>query len=287
MAGIKKLIKNKGWEVGFLAPAVILFIFVVAEPFFRGFLYSFTNWDGISKTYDFVGLKNYLKFFRDPTVLLPMKNSFYYTAITVVCNNLVGLGLALALNNSLRGTKFFRTIFFVPFVISFVLSGFLWSYMYTDVIGPLFGINSLLGNPKTVIFGIAMISLWRDSGYVMVIYLAGLQSIPNELYESAKVDGANVFQKFFKITVPMLVPAFTINFALFIGWGIKVFDYVMAATGGGPGKSSETLALYVYKYTFTYNKVGYGQTVAIYMMALVFILSGITAAYFRKREVEM
>lgn len=287
MAELKKLIKNKAWEVVFLAPAVILFVFVVAEPFFRGFLYSFTNWDGISKTYDFVGVKNYLKFFTDPTVLIPMKNSFYYTAITVVSNNLAGLGLALALNNSLKGTKFFRTVFFVPFVISFVLTGFLWSYMYSDVIGPFLGIDSLLGNPRTVIPGIAMISLWRDAGYVMVIYLAGLQAIPMELYESAKVDGANVIQKFFKITIPMLVPSFTINFALFIGWGIKVFDYVMAATGGGPGKSSETLALYVYKYTFNYDKVGYGQTVAIYMMALVFVLSGLTAAFFRKREVEM
>lgn len=282
-----KKIKTNGWKIGFLAPAMILFIFIVAEPFIRGFIYSFTNWDGVAKNYDFIGFKNYVKFFRDPTVFLPIRNSFLYTVITVICNNVVGLALALALNNKLKGTKIYRTIFFVPFVISFVLAGFLWSYMYTDVIGALFNINSLLGNPKTVIPAIAMISLWRDAGYVMVIYLAGLQSIPQELYESAKVDGANPIQKFFKITIPMLTPAFTINFALFIGWGIKVFDYVMATTGGGPGKSSETLALYVYKYTFNYNKVGYGQTVAIYMMILVFILSGLTAAFFRRREVEM
>lgn len=285
MHKIKK-IKSRSWEIAFLAPALILFIFVVAEPFFRGFLYTFTDWDGISKTYNTVGLKNYIKFFTDPTVLLPLKNSFQYTGLTVLFNNLVGLMLALALNKKYKGTKFFRTLFFLPFVISFVLTGFLWSYMYTDVIGKLFKISSLLGNPATVIPAIAGMSLWRDAGYVMVIYLAGLQAIPEELYESAEVDGAGGIHKLIRITIPMLVPSFTINFALFIGWGIKVFDYVMAATGGGPGKSSETLALYVYKYTFNYNKVGYGQTVAIYMMVLVFLFSGLAAAFFRKREVD-
>lgn len=283
---IKKY-KRSLWKIGFMAPAMLLFVFIVVEPFFRGFLYSFTNWDGVAKTYEFIGLKNYMKFFTDPTILLPIKNSFYYTAITVVSINGLGLALALALNNTFKGTKFFRSVFFVPFVISFVLAGFLWSYMFTDVLSPIFHIKSLLGNPKTVIPGIALISIWRDAGYAMVIYLAALQSVPQELYEAARVDGANVFKKFKHITLPMIVPAITINLTLFIGWGIKVFDYVMAATGGGPGKSSETLAIYVYKYTFTYNKVGYGQTVAIYMMILVFVISGLTAAFFRKREVEV
>ena len=282
-----KKYKDSLWKIGFLAPAVILFFYIVGEPFIRGFLYSFTDWNGVSKEMNIVGFDNYMKFFKDPTVLLPIKNSLYYTAITVVVNNLIGLGLALLLNNSFKGTKVYRTIFFIPFVISFVLVGFLWSYMYSDVIGAIFNISSFLGNPKTVIPAIAGMSLWRDAGYVMVIYLAALQSIPEEFYEAAKVDGATALSKFKFITLPMLTPAFTINIALFLGWGVKVFDYVMAATGGGPGKSSETLALYVYKYTFNYNKVGYGQTVAIYMMILVFVLAGSAAAFFRKREVEV
>lgn len=284
---LKRKFRNNAWKIGFLAPAVILFIYIVGEPFFRGFLYSFTDWDGVAKTYNIVNFDNYIKFFKDPSVLLPIKNSIYYTAITVVVNNLVGLGLALLLNKTYKGTKIYRTIFFIPFVISFVLAGFLWSYMYSDVIGSIFNISSLLGNPKTVIPAIAGISLWRDAGYVMVIYLAALQAIPKDYYEAAKMDGASAFGTFRYVTLPNLIPAFSINIALFLGWGIKVFDYVMAATGGGPGKSSETLALYVYKYTFNYNKVGYGQTVAIYMMILVFVLAGSAARFFRKREVEM
>ncbi len=275
------------WKIGFLLPAVALFILVVGEPFIRGFGYTFTDWDGISKEINMVGFDNYVKFFSDPSVMLPMQNSFLYTAITVVFNNIVGLGLAMLLNKKFKGRNMFRTIFFIPFIVSFVLTGFLWKYMYSDIIGPLFGITSLLGKTDTVIPAIAGISLWRDAGYVMLIYLAGLQSIPDSLYEAARIDGANRRQLFSRITLPNLIPALTINVTLFLGWGIKVFDYVMTATGGGPGKSSETLALYVYKYTFNYNKVGYGQTVAVYMMILVFVICGATTYFFRKKEVDL
>lgn len=280
-------LRKNSWKFWFLFPAVLLFMVTVGEPFIRGFIYTFTNWDGVAPKLNFIGLDNYIKFFHDPSILLPMKNSFLYTIITVIVNNTVGLMLALLINQKFRGTKIFRTIYFIPFVVSFVLTGFLWSNMYSDIIGPLFNIPSLLGNTDTVIPAIAGISLWRDAGYIMLIYLAGLQSIPDILYEAAKIDGASKWKLFTNVTIPNLVPAFTINVTLFIGWGIKVFDYVMTATGGGPGKSSETLALYVYKYTFNYNKVGYGQTVAIYMMALVFIFTGFTAAMFRRKEVEM
>lgn len=280
-------LKKKTTDFAFILPALLLFGFAVVLPFFRGITYSFTNWDGLAKTFKYVGLDNYIRIFSDGSILGPIKNSLEYTAITVILDNLAGLLLALALNRAGRAVKVLRTVFFMPFVISLVLAAFIWTYIYSDIFYSLFHIKSLLGNPDTVIFGISIISLWRDTGYVMVIYLAALQSIPVEYYEAARVDGAGVLKRFLAVTFPMIVPALTVNISLFMGWGLKVFDYVMAATKGGPGRASETLAIYVYNYTFPYNRAGYGQAAAILMTLGIFILTSVVTALLKKREVEL
>lgn len=287
MAQQYKKLKKEMLNAAFLAPAMVIFLFVVAIPFLRGITYSFTNWDGISTSYKFVGLRNYIRIFSDISIITPIKNSVQYTLITVIFNNAIGLVLALALNKTGRAVRFFRTVFFMPFVISLVLAAFMWTYIYSDVIYSLFKINSLLGNPQTVMLGISLIGLWRDSGYVMIIYLAALQGIPEEYYEASKVDGAGIIKRFLTVTLPMIIPALTVNVTLFLGWGLKVFDYVMAATKGGPGRSSETLAIYVYNYTFPYNRAGYGQAAAILMMLSIFIITSIVTVLLRKREVEL
>ena len=136
-------------------------------------------------------------------------------------------------------------------------------------------------------WGICIMASWRDIGYAMLIYLAGLQAIPDTYYEAAKIDGAGPWKMFSRITLPLLAPAFTVNVTLFLGWGLKVFDYVMAATNGGPGRSSETFAMYVYNYTFPYNRAGYGQAAAILMMIFIFIISGVVSTLLRRREIDM
>ena len=170
----------------------------------------------------------------------------------------------------------------MPLVISLVLSAFIWSFTYSNVFPKLFGIPGLLGSADTVIYGISIICIWRDCGLAMMTYFATLQGIP----EAARVDGANIFQRFKNVTLPMLAPAFTINITLWLGWGLKVFDYPMAATGGGPGRASETLAMYVYNYAFPYNKAGYGQAAALVMMVGIFIISSTVTKILRKRELD-
>lgn len=283
---IQSRIKNQLSNLLFIIPAIALFCFAVVYPFFRGILYSFTDWNGINSSYNYVGLENYTRLFSDTSLLIPLKNSIGYTIITVILVNILGLLLALALNRKGHVYKHLRTIFFIPFVISLVLAAFMWRYMYSDVIYPLFGIKSILGNESYAMLGIVIMCLWRDSGYAMLIYYAGLQSIPTEYYEAAKMDGAGVFARFFKITLPLLIPALTINVVQYLGWGIQVFDYVMAATGGGPGRSTETLAIYIYKLTFPYQRAGYGQAAAILMMFGIFVLTAFTTMSFRKKEVE-
>jgi raffinose/stachyose/melibiose transport system permease protein len=271
----------------FLLPALILFGVMVVLPFASGFRISFTDWDGFSPVYKVVGLKNYFKVFKDPTIFEPIKNSLFFTVVTVIGNNAFGLLNALIFKNNSKVNKTFRTMLFMPFIISLVLTGFIWSYIYSDVLYGIFGIKSLLGNQKTVMLGICIMGMWRDIGYAMLIYIAGLQGIPETYYEAAQIDGAGPIKRFLSITVPMLAPAMTINITLFLGWGPKVFDYAMTATHGGPGRSSETFALYVYNYTFPYNKAGYGQAAAIIMMIGIFIVTGIATTLLRRREVDL
>ncbi|MCR1842170.1 carbohydrate ABC transporter permease [Murimonas intestini] len=280
-------LKKRLTNLAFLLPALLLFGTMVVLPFISGAKISFTDWDGFSEVYNFVGMKNYLKIFKDPTIGEPIKNSLFFTAVTVIGNNLFGLLLAMALKKNTRVNRIFRTFVFMPFIISLVLTGFIWSYIYSDVFYELLGIKSLLGNKKTVMLGICIMGMWRDIGYAMLIYLAGLNAISDTYYEAAEIDGAGPFTKFRYVTLPMIAPAMTINITLFLGWGLKVFDYAMTVTHGGPGRASETFALYVYNYTFPYNKAGYGQAAAIVMMAAIVVITGIVTFFLRRREVDL
>ncbi|VUX39422.1 carbohydrate ABC transporter permease [Blautia luti] len=279
--------KNQITNFLFMVPALILFCFIVVYPFIKGVRISLTDWDGFSTTYNFVGLKNFFKILKDPSIKGPIQNSLFFTIVTVIIDNVAGLGVAFAFRKNKRSNRIFRTCVFMPFVLSLVLTGFIWKYIYSDVFYGIFGIKSLLGNKNTVMWGICIMAFWRDIGYSMLIYLAGLQAIPDTYYEAAKIDGANHWKMFSSITLPLLAPAFTVNVTLFLGWGLKVFDYVMAATNGGPGRTSETFAMYVYNYTFPYNRAGYGQAAAILMMVFIFIISGIVSTLLRRREIDM
>lgn len=279
--------KNQITNFLFMVPALILFCFIVVYPFIKGVRISLTDWDGFSTTYNFVGLKNFFKILKDPSIKGPIQNSLFFTIVTVIIDNVAGLGVAFAFRKNKRSNRIFRTCVFMPFVLSLVLTGFIWKYIYSDVFYGIFGIKSLLGNKNAVMWGICIMAFWRDIGYSMLIYLAGLQAIPDTYYEAAKIDGANHWKMFSSITLPLLAPAFTVNVTLFLGWGLKVFDYVMAATNGGPGRTSETFAMYVYNYTFPYNRAGYGQAAAILMMVFIFIISGIVSTLLRRREIDM
>lgn len=273
-------------KFSFALPAILIFIFIVAVPFFRGLYYSFTNWNGVSKDFSFIGLNNYLNLLNDENIISDTKHTLIFTFLQTFFCNVFGLLLALGVKKVGKLTNFLRAVYFMPFILSIVLASFIFTFMFHNIGYDILHIKNLLSDQKTVLFGISIIALWRDSGYAMVIYLASLQSISESYYEAADVDGANAFTKFFRITLPMIVPAFTINLTMFIGWGLKTFDYVYVSTGGGPGRSSETLAQLVYLYTFPYNKASFGQAAAVAMFAMTVIITSLVAKALRSKEVE-
>lgn len=292
MVSIKKN-KTQLWYFLFILPALILFTVSIIIPVIQGFILTLTNWDGISKTYDFVGIRNYKTLLDDDLFYTALLNTLVFTFGVVIFQNLFGLILAVLLDKSSKISNFFRTIFFMPAVLSVVLAGYIWTYVYSDGIPALFNMINMklsaspLGNYKMVIPALIIIQIWLYTGQTMVIYIAGLQSIPEEIYESAKVDGANRIQSFFRITLPMLGPAITINFVLVVKTAMMVFDLVFVATAGGPGHSSEVLSTYLYNITFTNNQAGYGSALSFVFLLILITMAMIQLKFFKKREVEV
>lgn len=279
--------KKRIQEFTFILPAVIMFAVFVAYPFLQGFPISFTKWDGMSPNKTFVGLDNYLRIFQDVNVINATKNTLVFTAFTMVFSNLSGLLFALMIARVSKLNNVLRTCIFMPYCLSLVLSSYIWRYVYSDVFYDIFGIPSPLGSTTWVMLGLAVISVWRDAGYCMVVYIAAIQGVSSDYYEAADLEGATALQKFRHITFPMIAPAVTANFTLLLAWGMKVFDYPMAATAGGPGRSSETVAMLIYNNLFTYFRAGYGQAVAVVFTIAIFVVSTIVSRTLRAREVEI
>ena len=279
--------KKRIQEFTFIVPALTMFSVFVAYPFLQGIPMSFTKWDGMSPDRVFVGLDNYLRIFQDDNVINATKNTLIFTALTMVFSNLFGLLFALMISKATKLNNVLRTCIFVPYCLSLVLSSYIWRYVYSDVFYDIFGIPSPLGSTTWVMLGLAVISVWRDAGYCMVVYIAAIQGVSTDYYEAADLEGATRWQKFKNITFPMIGPAVTANFTLLLAWGMKVFDYPMAATAGGPGRASETVAMLIYNNLFTYFRAGYGQAIAVVFTASIFIISTLVSRTLRAREVEV
>jgi ABC-type sugar transport system permease subunit len=271
----------------FTAPAFFFFAIFMFSPLIAGVPIAFTKWDGFSRNITFIGIANFIDIAFDRYIPADFLKTMEFTVWTVVFCNLFGLLLAVSLKKTGRENNFLRTVIFMPFVISLILSAFIFSYIYVDVIYKYFGLISPLGSPRWVIFGLALIAIWRDTGYCMIIYLAALQSVPQEMYEAATIEGANAVSQFFRVTLPMIVPAFTANITLLLSWALKLFDYPMAATEGGPGRASESINLYIYKNVFPFYKAGYGQAISLVWIAFIFLFTNFIANRLRKKEVEL
>ena len=279
--------KKRLQEFTFILPALIVFTIFVAYPFLQGFPISFTKWDGMSPHKSFVGVKNYLNILKDPNVRNAIKNTLIFTGLTMVFSNVMGLSFALMISKKSKLNHILRTFLFVPYCLSLVLSSYIWRYVYSDVFYNMFGISSPLGSTVWVMVGLAVISVWRDGGYCMVVYIAAIQGVSKDYYEAANLEGATPWQKFKDITMPMIAPAVTANLTLVLAWGMKVFDYPMAATGGGPGRASETVAMLIYNNLFTYFKAGYGQAIAVVFTLSIFVISTVVSKSLRSKEVEL
>ena len=277
--------KKELMDFSFLAPSLILFLFIILVPLVRGVQYTFTNWDGLMPKLNYVGLKNYITVIHDKDLIQPICNTILFTLVTVVAINVIGLAVAMAVNKEFKGVNIIKSIIFIPLVVSLVLVSQMWMYVYSDFFS-LLGWKSPLIDKKTSMLGLCIMSIWRESGLAMMIYLARLKNIPTEINEAAIIDGANFWQRFRNVTVPFLAPAFTYCIPLWLAAGLRMYDYSFVATSGGPQHSTETMAYYIYSYLFPYNKVGYGQTVAVLYLIVCIILSNVVTRTLRKREFE-
>ena len=272
-------------------PMLILFLIFSTYPVIEGVFFSFTDWDGLNSKFNFIGLQNYKTFFHDFVVLKPLYNTFIYAFWVTIIQNICALALALALNQKFKTKNLLRTFIFVPVVLSSLIVGYIWSYLFTEpiaMLGDMLGIEvmkyNLLGNKATSLAAGIFVSVWKGVGYTMVIYLACLQNIDKEVKEAALVDGAKGFQHFRYVTFPLIAPSFTINIVLVMEGAFKQFDLIFALTGGGPGNSSELLSLTIYRESFEFYRAGYGTTMGVILALIIIVLSLFELVVLRKRE---
>lgn len=270
----------------FILPSLILFLFAIVIPFFQGVYIAFTDWNGIAVSYNFVGFRNFTQLFSDASMLRPIRNTFYFAIVYTVFNNIFALALAIMLSRWVVKKNVMKVLFFIPMALSAVLAAFVWSFIFREVFRELFSIPSLLGNPRTVIPGIIVIALWNTLGSNLIIYMAGLDNIPEMYNEASEIDGASPWQQFRHITLPMLIPSFTICITLTLTSSLREFATVMAATGGGPAGYSQTIAINIYRNLFQFQRAGYGQAVSLVFMAILVVIGLTLTRIFRKREVE-
>ncbi len=272
----------------FLIPGLCFFIFIIIYPFFSGIHVSFTNWNGLSLDPKFVGLTNYVNAFHDKRMLIPMRNTLVFGLLGTIGNVVVALGTALLVNHKLgKLTTITRTAVFTPICFSAILTAFVWGFLYREALPAMFGIKNPLGNAKVVIPMIIIMSLWNGCGINMLIYLSGLKGIPTDYYEAAEIDGVNAWQKFTKITIPLLMPSFTVCVTLSLTGYMREFAMTLAATGGGPGQASKTMSIYIFEMLFKNQKAGYGQAIAILFCIVLIVIANTVSGFFRKREVEL
>jgi raffinose/stachyose/melibiose transport system permease protein len=258
---------------------------------------SFTNWDGLNPVYRYIGFDNYIEIFTSRRFLSAFRNTILMTVMVSIGENVAALVLAMALDKVRWFKSFFRMLFYVPVLISGVVSGFIWLTMYNwnfGVINTLMqqlGLEAFMinwiGDPGIVLYSLALTIIWKGAGYYMVIYLAGLQSIPKECLESATIDGANTWQSFWHITFPLLAGTLTINFTLSLINGLKIFDQIAVMTNGGPGFSSETITYLIYRVAFSEGRQGFGTALAVVLFILIFILNAVQSKALRSREVQL
>jgi raffinose/stachyose/melibiose transport system permease protein len=231
----------------------------------------------------FVGLKHYGEFFKSPMSRLVLRNNLVWMVFTLIFPTSIGLGLAIVLDKNIPGKLIFRSIFYLPAILPMVAVGMIWAWIYN----PFFGVvntflkmvglaswtHGWLAEAETALPSVMVTSAWKNVGFPMILFLAGLQSIPREMYEAAKIDGASAFQCFRYITIPSLRETFVIVISLLVVNGLKIFDLVYVMTWGGPGRKTQVLATWMYFNTFIYHNAGYGSAIAWIMTILIMLIA--------------
>lgn len=289
MKTLKK--KRFNWvEFLLVVPALVFYLVFVVYPLFGGFFYSMTDWNGISPDFNFVGLKNYVNLFHDQFVLEPLGNSVFFAFVSMILLNVLGLIFAVGLDN-IAGKSFYRGLFYLPSVLGSLVVGYIFSFLFSmpfASIGQNFGwevlANNALGNQDWALMMGCLVSAWKNVGWYMVIYIAGLQNVDKSLHEAAIIDGASSWKRFWSVTFPLIAPAFTINMILSVERAFKEYDLIFALTGGGPGRASELLSMTIYNESFTNKRAGYGSALGVILFLIIVAITLIQLFALRRRE---
>lgn len=279
----------------FLFPLVFSFLVTVIIPFVCGVFYSFTNWNGIKFT-EFVGFNNYITMFKSKDYLYSFGVTFIFTVINMISVNFVAFALALLCTSNVKGRNFYRAAFFLPNLIGGIVLGYVWQFIFNKVFITVFpGTDSMLTKPNLALAAILIVSTWQYAGYIMMIYVTGLQSVPRDVLEASNVDGANDFVTLTKIKMPMIANTFTVCIFLTLVNSFKQFDLNLAITNGAPSRilagkavqSTEFLALNIYNTAIGKNQYAIGQTKAVVFFIILAVVSLTQVAISKKKEVEM
>lgn len=274
-------------------PALALFLLFHTAPVLQGVFYSFTDSPGYGD-WDFVGLSNYAALFGDERVRAAYWFTFRFALVATVLVNVLALALALAvgLNGRIRFKNTLRGVYFVPNVLAVLVIGYVFNYLFTNSlpsIGAALGIDrlstSLLADPELAWVGIVVLAVWQAVAFNIIIYLAGLQTVPAELYEAAAIDGAGPWRRFWSITFPMIAAFFTLNMVLSLKNFLQVFDHIIAMTGGGPGTATESVSVLIYKGGFQGGEYGYQIANAVVFMVVLVVFAVVQLRVLRREEV--
>lgn len=280
--------KEKLIALQFLALPIIIYVGIIIIPFFGSIVYSFTDWNGISETYNFIGLANYSRMFHDMHFKGALIHNIIWVTFFLIVPTSFGLLMAVLLDSKVKGAVIYKSIIYLPMIFSFVIAGMIWSFIYEPRLGILnlalskIGLDSLktawLANPNTALFAVILVAAWQHTGLCMILFLAGLQSVRHDLIEASQLDGCSERQTFWHVVIPQLSNTTIIVISLTIINSLKSFDIVYIMTKGGPFRSSEVLTTLMYREAFSNYQMGYGSAIA---NMLFFIVLGIIYLYLK------
>lgn len=280
----------------FAAGGLVLFTTFVIIPVLMSFSMGFTDQNPLLSTSNFVGLDNYVEQLSDQALHRALRNTFWLTLVVTIGANLGGLGLALLLNGTSRFYRSARTVVFIPQVLSAVIVSFIFTTILTNrgILNSALdglGLSDLtrpwLGLPDLALASIGFVVTWQMIGFTTVVYLAALQSVPNDLLEAAEIDGASAWRKFRNVKLPLIGPGVTISTAIVLITTLRLYDHVAVLTGGGPGFRTESAVFYLLRMGFSNNRIGYASSIALVLLVIIAATSGVIVWYLRRREVRL
>lgn len=280
---VRRWLRKNSTGFLFILPALLFYLIFFAQPFVNTIYYSFTDWNGVNPTKEFIGLANYTRMFGDRLLWLSLSHNLIWIVVGTIAPIVIALPLALILSNLNRGRLFFQTGYFMPHILSGVVIAMIWGWIYNPLFGLLnyvlerLGLEALqrpwLGDPNTALLAIIAAAVWAYFGFCLVIFMAGLQNLDVDQIEASRIDGANAVQRFWYVIVPQLRYVLNMVIVYTLIGGFNVFDIVYVMTRGGPANHTELIGTYTYKMAFQENRIGYGATLAMLMMVLSLVAS--------------